>query len=434
MQKRQLNRWLLTRLAAQNVSRRKVRVVLLALSVALAVGVGLASVVLGYSVHDSIASSFSRMGADLVVVPQNTLLNLTSSLLTVQPTEETVDEGEGRRLSRIAGVSRVAPQRIVSAVVEGDRVNLIAIDPKTDFTVRNWLDERKAGVLKDSDIIAGNSMPGQVGESLLVCGSSMHVAGRLEKTGVGPFDESYFVTFAALKQLAQRQNYGGSVASLHNTSLYEHGAHSTMDHDMAGTTSHSCLDTYQPGRVTAFLLQLSSGARIEQVKFSISRNPLVKVVEGNNVVISSRQGLRTMLIGVAIFTLLLFTALLILVGLLFSAIVQERYREMGLLRAMGAKSRQVLAMILAEAAMTTSLGGIGGILLGTTMLLLVSRSLVYYIDRLGVSFEWPSLVFLVVASLGLLLFSAALGLAGAIIPAWKVRRIDPLALIQGGGR
>jgi putative ABC transport system permease protein len=434
MQKRQFNRWLLTRLAAQNVSRRKLRVVLLALSVALAVGVGLASVVLGYSVHKSIASSFSRMGADLVVVPQNTLLNLTSSLLTVQPTEETVDEGEGRRLSGITGVSRVAPQRIVSAVVEGDRVNLIAIDPKTDFTVRNWLHERSTGPLKDSDIIAGSSVPGQVGESLLVCGSSMRVAGRLEKTGVGPFDESYFVTFTALEHLAQSQNYGASAASLRNTSFHEHGAHSTMDHDMAGMTSNSCLGTYRPGRVTAFLLQLSSGARVEQVKFAISRNPLVKVVEGNSVVISSRQGLRTMLIGVGIFTLLLFAALLILVGLLFSAIVQERYREMGLLRAMGAKSRQVLAMILAEAAMTTSLGGIGGILFGATMLLLVSRSLVYYIDRVGVSFEWPSLVFLVGASFGLLLFSAALGLAGAIIPAWKARRIDPLALIHGGGR
>src|SRR5262249_15064107 len=136
MRNGRLNRWLLVRLAAQNISRRKMRVAFLVLSVALAVGVGLASVVLGSSIHDSIVSNFSRMGADLLVVPQNTLVNLTSSLLTVQPTEETLDAGEGQRLRTIPGVARVAPQLMVSAVVEGHRINLIAIDPRTDFTVR----------------------------------------------------------------------------------------------------------------------------------------------------------------------------------------------------------------------------------------------------------------------------------------------------------
>ena len=119
---------------------------------------------------------------------------------------------------------------------------------------------------------------------------------------------------------------------------------------------------------------------------------------------------------------------------LFSAIMQERYREMGLLRAMGATSGQVLTMILAEAAMTTSLGGVGGILLGAALLFFFARSLIYYFDSLSVSFAWPSAVFLVATSMSLLVFSAALGLVGAILPAWKARRVDPFALIQGGGR
>jgi putative ABC transport system permease protein len=342
MQNRKLHRWLLTRLAAQNVSRRKMRVAFLALSVALAVGVGLASVVLGHSIRDSITSNFSRMGADLIVVPQSTLVNLTSSLLTVQPTEETLDQMEGNRLSGIPGVSRVAPQRLISAIVEGHRVNLIAIDPRTDFTVRNWLKERDAGPLKSSDILAGSTLPGQIGESLSVCGSSMHVVGRLGKTGVGPFDESYFLTFAAFEELAKGPNGPGSVRPIQTASLHDHGAHSLMEHDTSGIASHTCLVGYQQGRVTAFLLQLSSNAKLEQVKFAISQNAALKVVEGNSVVISSRQGLRTLFIGVVIFTFILLAALLILVGLLFSAIVQERYREMGLLRAMGARSRQVL--------------------------------------------------------------------------------------------
>ena len=49
----------------------------------------------------------------------------------------------------------------------------------------------------------------------------------------------------------------------------------------------------------------------------------MKVVEGNRILVSSRQGLHTLFLGILAFTALLLVALLILVALLFSAIVQE---------------------------------------------------------------------------------------------------------------
>ena len=54
----------------------------------LCVGIGFASFVAGWALQEGIATSFSRMGADLIVVPRATLVNITSSLLTVQPTDE----------------------------------------------------------------------------------------------------------------------------------------------------------------------------------------------------------------------------------------------------------------------------------------------------------------------------------------------------------
>jgi predicted lysophospholipase L1 biosynthesis ABC-type transport system permease subunit len=47
-------------------------------------------------------------------------------------------------------------------------------------------------------------------------------------------------------------------------------------------------------------------------------------------------------------------------ALLFSAIVQERYREVGLLRAMGARPNQIMTIIVAESAIVTGLGGVAG--------------------------------------------------------------------------
>src|SRR5262249_59878229 len=78
-------------------------------------------------------------------VPRATLVNITASLLTVQPTEETLPVELGQRIASIAGVTQVAPQRIVPALVEGYNVNLIAFEPAQDFSVLSWVEAGQAG-------------------------------------------------------------------------------------------------------------------------------------------------------------------------------------------------------------------------------------------------------------------------------------------------
>src|SRR6478735_6929778 len=138
---------------------------------------------------------------------------------------------------------------------------------------------------------------------------------------------------------------------------------------------------------------------------ALARLPDVKIVEGNTVITSSRQALSTLLIGIAAFTAFQLIALLILVSLLFSAIVQERYREVGLLRAMGAKPNQVMTIILTEAAIITGLGGIAGLGFGAAMLLLFARSLGFYFGLLGVPFSWPPLAVLQISAILAISFS-----------------------------
>ena len=60
-----------------------------------------------------------------------------------------------------------------------------------------------------------------------------------------------------------------------------------------------CPPELQPDRVSAFLLQLSPSANIEEVKFALARLPDVRIIEGNNVLTSSRQALSSLLIGIA---------------------------------------------------------------------------------------------------------------------------------------
>jgi len=323
MSRRRHDRWLLIRLAAQNVGRRRLRAIFLGVAVMLGVGIGFASFVAGWALRDGMARSFSRMGADLLVVPRATLVNITASLLTVQPTDETLPADLAQRIAAIAGVAQVAPQRIVPALVEGHNVNLIAFDPPQDFSVQSWVEARQAEPLEG--LIAGAALSARLGETLSVCGMPMRVSARLGKTGVGPFDESYFLTFAALADIVSfcRTSDARAAAKPAPAKVDDVPAIDDMRHGDANV----CSGDLPLDRVSAFLLQLSPGAKMEDVKFGLAQLADAKIVEGNGVLTSSRQALSTLLIGMAAFTAFQLIALLILVSLLFSAIVQERYRR-----------------------------------------------------------------------------------------------------------
>jgi len=155
--------WLLIRLAAQNVGRRRLRAIFLGAAVMLGVGIGFASFVAGWALWQGMTQSFSRMGADLLVVPRATLVNITASLLTVQPTDETLAAELAQRIAAVPGVARVAPQRVVPTLVEGNSATLIAFDPTRDFSVLSWLEARQASPVEG--LIAGGALPARLGET-----------------------------------------------------------------------------------------------------------------------------------------------------------------------------------------------------------------------------------------------------------------------------
>jgi putative ABC transport system permease protein len=125
--------------------------------------------------------------------------------------------------------------------------------------------------------------------------------------------------------------------------------------------------------------------------------------------------------------------MMILVGLLFSAIIAERAREVGVLKAIGARGSQVMRMLLAEAGLTTGLGGIGGIILGGGCLFAFQRSLVYHLESLQILFVWPDAATIAAFAAGCVIAAVALGVAGATMPAWTANRNDPYALVMGEG-
>jgi putative ABC transport system permease protein len=181
------------------------------------------------------------------------------------------------------------------------------------------------------------------------------------------------------------------------------------------------------------LVRLKVGAAPEQVRFALARIPAVKVVAGTGLYTSVRQGLTAVLGGAVALTLLMLLAAVLMVSALYSALLAERRRELGLLLAIGTRRRQLVRLILVEAMLTTSLGGVCGIVLGGGLLLLLERSLGFYLESVNVPLVRPAPVVVGVYALGGVVLACCVGLLGALVPAWRVSRRDPYELARTEG-
>src|SRR5262245_19125856 len=152
--------FLLASVALQNLRRREARTLLLLAGVSICSGAVFTGGVLMRSIDSSMAVGLTRLGADMLVVPEGALTNITAALLTAEPTDLTLDESELARLEAIKGVRQVAPQLVFRTDASGyrggsDSVDVIALHPARDFTVQPWLEQRLPRPLRKGDVILG---------------------------------------------------------------------------------------------------------------------------------------------------------------------------------------------------------------------------------------------------------------------------------------
>ena len=397
---------LLANLALQNLGRRKARSLLLIAAVAIGSGVVFTGATLMRSIDDSMAVGFTRLGADMMVVPEGALTNIAASLLTVEPTELVLD-ADVLSKAQLTSVARAAPQKIARVEHSGigshhESVDLIGIDPVLDFTVQPWLRERLGRDMRPGDVILGAGRDAPLGSELLVFGKPHVVYGKLGRTGVGTHERGVFMTIATLEALAASMPQPPAVLAR--------------------------------GKVTGFLIELAPGATALQARFAIlSAVKGARVVTGDSSLSGIRQGLAALLKGILALMVLMFVSMAVMVSVLFSAIVTERRAELGLLKAIGARGGQLIGVMVAEAVIATGVGGVLGVTLGVLVMRLYERSLVYYLDNIGVPFVWLDLPHTVAFAGAAIVLAAAIGALGALYPAWRASGRDAYDLVRGEG-
>ncbi len=392
-------------LAVRNLRRKFIRTMILLLIVAVVTGTLLGATIFISGMKNALKIGTYRLGADVLVVPEKNEAQAKAALLSGEPTSFYMDRDVFEKVKHIEGVKRASPQLFIKPTSFTCCYNveafLVAFDPTTDFTITPWLEKNLKKPLIDNEVIIGSNMPVIVGDSLPFFGTLFTVAGTMEPTGMKFFDQSVFMTMDAAYSMAENSK----TKSMQPISL-------------------------EKDKISAVLVQVQDNFTPDRVAIRIEHDvDGVKAIASDEVISTVRRQLSGLLKGILGISAILWILSLLMIGFAFYMIVNERQRELGLLRAMGAKKGHIFGLIVTEAVMISFTGGVVGIAVGSSLILAFKNLIVH---SLKLPYLFPSIAVLTELIAGAVIFSIITGLLSSLMPAASASKMEPYEAIRKG--
>ena len=391
--------------AIKNLNRRIVRTIVLALSVAVATGTLFTATIFSTSMQNALRIGTYRLGADVLVVPSQYEPQARSALLAGEPTSFYMDRSVLEKVRSVEGVLNATAQLFIKPAsftcCYSVDVFLIGFEPETDFTVKPWLEKHLKKGLAGNEIITGRDVPVVEGDRIPFFGTVFRVAGTMEATGMKFFDNSVFMRMEDAYRMAEESK----------------------------TKAIQPIDI-PTDKISAVLVQVREGYTPERVAIRIEHDiPGVKAIASDEVISTVRRQMKGILKGIFGVSLMLWLMALLMMGFAFYMIVNERQREIGVLRAMGAKRLDVFKLIITEAVTISLAGGVFGIVAGGSLLFTFKKLLLHY---LRLPYLMPSIITLIEFIFMAIIFSVITGFISTILPGYSATRMEPYEAIRKG--
>ena len=392
-------------LALQNLRRKPYRAVVIGLCVAVATGSLFAVTIVLRGVQHSLTVGRARLGADLIIVPDGYELPAQEAFITGQPSTFYMLGDLNGNIAALPGVKQTSAQVFVETLSNASccigEFFLVGFEPETDFTISPWLATHLDGeTLGDFDIIVGDRILLREGETVIFYGTAFSVVGVLEKTGMG-IDQTIYIPMEGMRSM---------IAS-------------------SGELAEEAL-TVTPDEISSILVSVAPNADVldvaERIEANLDNAKVFTAAQLNQAVGNQLQGVLGVTFGV---TIAMWLMSLLTIGLVFSLTVNERQRELGILRAMGAQRQAIFRLVMGEAGLLTGLGGLVG--LASAVILLAGFSRLIQL-RLHIPYLLPNLLEIIGISFLLLLLALLTGALASLHPALSSSKMEPYAAIRQG--
>jgi putative ABC transport system permease protein len=392
-------------IAIKNITRKPFRSIALILSVSLVAALLFAGAISMKGVLNSITLGAKKLGADLMVVPEGHEDKVRTTLIAGKPSLHYMPDAVVSQVRKVQGVKQASPQLFIKATsfpccTDVDAV-LIAFDPDTDFTVSPWLKEAIDRPLGKDEVIIGRSLPVATGDQMRFYGKELTVAGFLSDTGFDYIDHGVFMTFETARDMI-RQSKKQAVEALN------------IDERAVSTVLVQLDPAVSPERAAVFVEYEIKGVK------AIASQDVVGAVKAQLLV------LLQILLGVGSS---LWIVTLVLITVVFSMIVNERQRELGILRSLGAGKKTVFTLITLEAVIISIIGGFAGLGAGGGLLFLLKKPVM---AAFKLPYLWPDAAFIAAAGAVTISLSIITGTAAVLYPAFRCSRMEPYEAIRKG--
>ncbi|MDR1320777.1 MAG: FtsX-like permease family protein [Gracilibacteraceae bacterium] len=393
-------------LALCNLSRRPFRAAGLILLVAVMAFVLFGGSLIVYSLFNGTDALGKRLGADILIVPKGYDQKVEGILLRGEPGAFYMDAAWLDKIAAVEGVRAVSPQLFVASLNASCcamPVQLIGFEQKTDFVVGPWLKTARPGGLADGDIIVGGAIAGQIGDTIKFFDRDYRIAAKMDRTGSG-FDASVFMNMAAAETAA------ADCAAVGGTPPPAAGAISSL--------MVTVDEGYTAGGVTG---------RINS-EFGYGSSGIV-VLAAKTIINSVSGGLRAIVAFAGALAALLWVLSLLVLSVVFSVVLNERKREFGILRSLGATRRRLVSIVFLESGLVSLAGSAAGVFLAA-LFILPFRA--YIQDIAGMPYIQPSPGQFAGLAAASLLLAFAVGPLASLFSAGKISRGDAYAAIREG--
>lgn len=387
-------------LALKNLRRKIFRTGILVFSISLLVSILVFGLSFIISVSSSIQRASDRLGADLLVVPVGARGYAEEVLLETKVKTFYMDKGIVNRIKEIEGIEAVTYQTYLITIpgvcCDVPEAMVVVFNQDTDFIVKPWLEKTLKRKLDKNEAIVGYESFLNIGLGLMeidttLFGTGFKIVSALEKSGTG-LDNAIFLSDENIEEILDR---GKTALKPEQISIIF-------------TRVKKGYDPYQVGRdIEGKIIEVDVTARSDIGKDIINTLKDISQIFSITILLAS------------ILSIFLTWAI-------FSAIANERIKEVGIMRAIGAKELHIVRLFFTEVFVLGTVGSLAGIGIGIFLFMSLSKGFTLLRNiSANLTIAEQTVITLVAFIAGTMIC-----ILGALLPIYRLKKTEPLRAIK----